>query len=184
MKRLTARLLLIIAVLSPAVDAEQVYRSVDADGAVTFSDRPTEQAVVSEPVSLPPAPSEADVKLARERAEQAIQTSEEMAEQREETAKARALAQRERQRAQSSQSNWQAYPYPPPSWYDNYPAAPAYPVYPRRPRPRYPAEWAGPGDHPAFRPGWPRHGKPRPGHRPIRPEEPTQYVLPKRKQPR
>lgn len=184
MNEFRPQMLLLIAVLAHAVGAEQVYRSVDADGAVTFSDRPTEQAIVSEPVALPPAPSEADVKLARERAEQAIQTSEEMAEQREETAKAREQARRDRQRSQAAPPNWQAYPYPPPSWNDNYPAAPAYPVYPRRPRPRYPAEWAGPGDHPAFRPGWPRHGKPRPGHRPVRPEEPTQYVLPKRKDPR
>ena len=181
MQRLTTRLLLIIAVVSPNVAAEQVYRSIDADGAVTFSDRPTEQAVESEPVTLPPAPSEDDVRLARERAEKTIETSEEMAKQRKETERARAQAQLDRQRAQSSQPNWQAYPYPPPSWYDGYPAPPVYPVYPRRPRPRYPAEWEGPGDHPAFRPGWPWHATQRPGHRPMPPEEPTQYVLPKRK---
>ena len=184
MRQRTLLLILTAALASHAAAAEQVYRSVDDRGAITFSDRPTEQAVESEPVTLPPAPSEEAVRLARERAEKTIQTSEEMAKQREETAKAREQAQRDRRRAPSVQPNWQAYPYPPPGWYDNYPPPPAYPVYPRRPRPRYPAEWEGPGDHPAFRPGWPRHWHPRPGHRPARPENPTQTVLPKRKAPR
>ena len=66
--RVTASLLL-AAVLgaAPPIMAETVYKSVDADGRVTYSSEPPEKAVESKAVTLPPGPSEAERKDAIKR---------------------------------------------------------------------------------------------------------------------
>jgi hypothetical protein len=170
-------LTLFTLITTHAAIAEPVFKSVDERGAITYGDRPADGAILSAPVTLEPGPSDAAITQAREQAAQAIQSSDEMAAARADAERARAQAARDRRSAQPAGPAWADYPYPPPSRYGSYPAWPTYPAFPPRPpRPgyRFPPEWEGPGDHPAFRPG----------HRPVRPvRPPRQVVLPAVKQP-
>ncbi len=61
------------------VSAEEIYKSVDADGNVTYSSVPTAEAVETQPVSVPDAPSAAQQQEAVQRERQLQQTTENLA---------------------------------------------------------------------------------------------------------
>ncbi len=67
--RIAVTLLLAGALGFPSVlVAEEIYKSVDADGNVTYSSAPPAEAVDTQPVSIPDAPSKAQQEEAVQRA--------------------------------------------------------------------------------------------------------------------
>ncbi len=149
----TTMLLLLAASLSAHA---QVYRSVDEQGNVIFSDSPPEDAVEVAPIEIRPGPSDDQVRQTQERldaqhevlAEQEAARAAEEARRREERMRQRE-AQAQRQAAQSGQTQasdpdarawWYRGHRPPPR-----PSPPIARPPPSRPRPPG-------GDHPAFRP--------------------------------
>jgi hypothetical protein len=64
---LTVPLLVVFALASAGAQA-QVYRSVDEEGNVTFSDEPPPDATAVEPVELPPGPTPEQQRRAADRA--------------------------------------------------------------------------------------------------------------------
>jgi Domain of unknown function (DUF4124) len=58
---------LLLAMLAGTVAAEQIYRSVDAEGNVTFSNQPPANSVTVDQVSVQPGPSDAAQREAQER---------------------------------------------------------------------------------------------------------------------
>jgi hypothetical protein len=83
--------LLALALLSGAVAADPIYRSVDAQGNVTFSNKPPANAVTVDKVDVQPGPSEAAQREAQER----MQRQEEAAQSLEEARASRAKQQEE-----------------------------------------------------------------------------------------
>jgi hypothetical protein len=73
---------LMLAMLAGTVMAEQIYRSVDADGNVTFSNQPPKNAVTVDQVSVQPGPSDAAQQEARERMQRQEAAANEMSEAR------------------------------------------------------------------------------------------------------
>ena len=61
------RLRLLLAMVAGTAAAEQIYRSVDAQGNVTFSNQPPANSVTVDQVSVQPGPSDAAQREARER---------------------------------------------------------------------------------------------------------------------
>lgn len=74
--------LLALALLAGAVSAEQIYRSIDADGNVTFSSQPPADAVDVDEVSVPPGPSAEAQAAARKRVQAQEATASELGEAR------------------------------------------------------------------------------------------------------
>jgi len=72
----------LLLLLSGTVAAEQIYRSVDADGNVTFSGSPPANAAAVEEVSVRPGPSPEAQREARERIERQQATASEIGEAR------------------------------------------------------------------------------------------------------
>lgn len=135
--------------LAPLAASAQVYRSVDDQGQVTFSDTPPAGAVAVEPVEIAPGPSAAQVQASQERFEAERATLEALAEARE--------AERERAHAARMQRLQEEVlraainpPRPQPvapeprhlGYYDYgtsiYPGYPHFPGYPVLPHPRPP----------------------------------------------
>jgi Domain of unknown function (DUF4124) len=86
MRRLTCTVIasctLLLALLAGTAAAEQIYRSIDADGNVTFSSQPPAGAVTVDEVSVQPGPSEAAQREARERMQRQEATADELSEAR------------------------------------------------------------------------------------------------------
>lgn len=61
-------LLMMLLVPSIALAAEPIYKSVDEQGNVTYSAQPPATGVKSETITVPPPPSEEDVRRAEEQA--------------------------------------------------------------------------------------------------------------------
>jgi hypothetical protein len=74
--------MLVMVMLAGTAMAEQIYRSVDADGNVTFSSQPPAEAVTVDEVSVEPGPSEAARREARERLQRQEATASELSEAR------------------------------------------------------------------------------------------------------
>ena len=74
--------LLLLTLLAGTAAAEQIYRSVDAEGNVTFSSTPPADAAAVEAVSVPPGPSAEQQQEARERMQRQEATASEMGEAR------------------------------------------------------------------------------------------------------
>ena len=74
--------MLMLAVPTGTVAAEQIYRSVDAEGNVTFSSQPPADAVDVDEVSLPPGPSAEEQAAARKRVQAQEATASEIGEAR------------------------------------------------------------------------------------------------------
>ena len=146
--------LLLLAVALPA--SAQVYRSVDEQGNVIFSDSPPDDAVEVAPVEIRPGPDDTQVRATRERLDaqrEALESREagraaEEARRREERLRQRE-AQAQRQAAQPAPSE-ASDPDARAWWYRGQQPPPR----PRPPIARPPAERPRPpgGDHPAFRP--------------------------------
>jgi hypothetical protein len=147
-----------------AADAQQIYKSVDERGVVTYSQSPPPGAVDSEPVEVAPGPSREAQEAARDRVQAQQQYVDEARDERLEREKAA------RERA-AAEPPGQAKPESPAEAAD--PNAPGwYPGYPNRPGPphRYPpVEAPGKGEHPAYRPrpDRPAPRPPRPMPRPL-----------------
>ena len=134
----------------------QVYRSVDEQGNVIFSDSPPEDAVEVTPVEIRPGPDDTQVRATRERLDaqrEALESREaeraaEEARRREERLRQRE-AQAQRQAAQPASSE-ASDPDARAWWYRGQQPPPR----PQPPIARPPAERPRPpgGDHPAFRP--------------------------------
>ena len=73
---------LMLAMLAGTVAAEQIYRSVDAEGNVTFSNQPPANAVTVDEVSVQPGPSDAAQREAQERMQRQGAAANEMSEAR------------------------------------------------------------------------------------------------------
>jgi hypothetical protein len=145
-----------LALAAPASDPP-LYRSTDASGATIYSDRPPPEAVETETVELPPPPSEEAVEESRQRATRQRELADELTEEREAKRAEQEAAKRARTAAPAPPAPATGRDGP----YYGYPYHPR-PGHPNRPR--YPYEWDGSGDHPAFRP---------PGQRPKPPAKPT-----------
>ena len=138
--------LMLWAAIAPA---QSVYKSVDAEGNVVYSDSPAPAAVQTETVAIDPAPTEQQVEQARQLTRQLQESGdalERARKQREsELAEKRRLAEERRQQLETDQRlarleqrqnqqdyrEWGAYysyPYPrPPIWHEP-PDGPSYPV--------------------------------------------------------
>ncbi len=141
--------LAILPFLVSAVEADTVYRSVDADGRVSYSSTPPPAAADVRQVELPPPPSAAEVDAAKER-EKALG---DLATQLEQSRKDREAAA-EAARQASAPESAAAQPLPPPPPPDEYWGWSRVPPFPRPPhwRPRPPYEWPE-WEHPGYRPG-------------------------------
>jgi Domain of unknown function (DUF4124) len=95
--------LLLLALLAGTTSAEQIYRSVDADGNVTFSNQPPANSVTVDQVDVQPGPSEAAQREAQERMQRQEATANEMSE---------ARARRTQEQAQSKPVASPAVPDP------------------------------------------------------------------------
>jgi hypothetical protein len=74
--------MLMLVVPAVTVADEQIYRSVDAEGNVTFSSQPPTGAVAVDKVNVRPGPSDAEQQAARERMQRQEATASEMSEAR------------------------------------------------------------------------------------------------------
>jgi hypothetical protein len=83
----------LLAILAGTAAAEQIYRSVDAQGNVTFSNRPPANSVTVDKVSVQPGPSDAAQREAQERMQRQESTANELGE---------ASASRDQQRSQAT----------------------------------------------------------------------------------
>lgn len=164
-----ATMLAVLALAAMPAATEEVYKSIDASGAVTYGDRPLEDAIATEALPVEPGPSEQEVESARARAEQAIQQADELAQARAEKQQAR------EQRSQQAQPTYIVID----RGEDGRPVY-GWSRYPHRPWPPgqpYPPAWPGPGDHPAYRPRPPVYPTPLP-EPPPRPAPPQGRVHP------
>jgi len=71
-----------LALLAGTAAAEQIYKSVDADGNVTFSSQPPADALDVDEVKVQPGPSAAEQQAARERVQAQEATASELGEAR------------------------------------------------------------------------------------------------------
>jgi hypothetical protein len=164
-----ARILAVAGLLIAANAAAQqaVYKSIDANGNVTYSSTPPPDAARAVAIELtaPPAPTE--IEAAQQRAQALQELGDQASREREERsaalAGARQAAQEEAARQQSAEPPPEAANYGGYGW-----GFPAYPRYPPGVRPPWPERPAPPParspmtqpDHPAY---WPRQ--------PVRPPD-------------
>ena len=81
-RTVTTSCTLALALLAGTAAADQIYRSVDAEGNVTFSSQPPPGAVNVDKVTVHPGPSDAEQREARERMQRQEATASEMSEAR------------------------------------------------------------------------------------------------------
>jgi len=132
-----------LMLLPTLVFAQEVYKSVDAQGRVTYSTTPPADSVSSESVKVQAGPGEEE----REAAQQRLQSQQGYLQQ-----KSDARAQRDQERQQQEASRQPVTVTVPSSsevsegWYPAYPGNVRPPVVPP------PLEYPGSGDHPSYRP--------------------------------
>ncbi|MFZ0788628.1 MAG: DUF4124 domain-containing protein [Chromatiaceae bacterium] len=138
-----------VAVLPFAVLAEQIYKSIDASGAVTYSAEPPLNASTVESLEIPPRPSEEATKAALERAREVQKEAgagyEATMDRRQQEAEARAKAQEEARTAEQARRATDATDEPDGEpvyiWYrgDRIRPQPPHPPHPPHPpRPPHP----------------------------------------------
>ena len=148
--------LLIAANASPQ---QAVYKSIDANGNVTYSSTPPPDAARAEAVELTPPPAPSEIEAAQQRAQALQELGDQASREREERsaqlAESRQAAREEAARQQSAE--------PPPGAADYRGYGWAFPAYPG-----YPPGYLRPGylrpDYlqPGVRPPWPEHPAPPP----------------------
>ena len=144
-KRLPIAILLLIG-MSTAM-ADKIYKSVDADGNVTYSSQPPDDSVNVERIRVAPSPGEEELRAAQERERRISESANTLADQREQREEARRKADREAAERQAAEAQRQPtyeerrrdryyYGYPG-LWY---PIPPLHPGQPGRPphRPHHP----------------------------------------------
>jgi len=152
---LALALLLTLSALPISANAQQVYRSVDPQGNIIYSDAPPADAAQTQSIDLPPGPTEEQVKQAQQRTREIQESADKMAGEREAREKIAADKRREEQehkraadqdarlaRLEAMERNRDYWDY------GSY-----YPRYPHRPIIEHPIE------HP--------HTKPSPGLPPV-----------------
>lgn len=130
--------------------AGEVYRSIDTEGNVTYSEEPPEQAQSVKVVPIDPPPTEQEVEEAARKREQDQSLAEQMEQSRQAREQQRAEQEKEKRQREIEQAQLQRLQqYDQQRYqYDGY-ATPYYPWYGRPPY---------------------YHGKPHhPGHRPVQP---------------
>lgn len=154
--------LLTLAGMQASTDAQQVYRSVDPQGNIIYSDTPPADAAQTQSIELPPGPTEEQVKQAQQLTREIQESADKMAgerEAREKIAAEKRREEQERQRAaeqdarlarleamQRNQDYWD---------YGSY-----YPSYPHRPIIVHPIERPHPKPLPGLPPVQGLDGKP------------------------
>jgi cell division protease FtsH len=175
---MNARVLAFAALLVTAHAAaqQQVYKWVDPNGHVTYSETPPPGAVSPEPIDLLPPPAPTDVEAAQQRAQAMQELSDQLTRAREER---EAEVEQERRGAREEMARQQAYELPPDmgdggdyGWW--VPGGPSYPpgylpprqgpFWPRRPVPPPNRNPSAAPDHPAY---WPWPPFPPPDVRPV-----------------
>lgn len=144
--------LFVTLLLAATAATAEIFRSVDADGNVTFSSTPPPEAVQVDQIDTRAGPSEEQSRAAQERLERMRSTADEMRESREAREAARA-EQRAEQRAASGAGTQPRADYEDDRGYWWYAGRPL----PVRPVPRPPLPGAAPGGR-----------IPRPTPRPLR----------------
>ena len=97
MKQVLGPLSLTISLLLPAtLSAQGPIKSLDASGNVTYSDRPTTDAVSSEEIAIEPGPTEEQIEAAKERTDRLQNQADEARSQRESLSQQRAAEQESR----------------------------------------------------------------------------------------
>lgn len=92
--------------IAPCCGAAEIYRSVDAQGRVSYSATPPRDAAASETVNLPPAPSVEQVEAARQRAAAIGAAAEQQSAQRQQWRQAKnQRLQEAEQRVQKARTN-------------------------------------------------------------------------------
>lgn len=124
--------------------SQEVYRTVDESGEVTYSDTPPAPDAKSNIVDLPPPPSQQRVEEAKQRAEQERQMSNQLEQERRHLENER-KAERERRANQATRQESTA----PLGRVGRYP----YALPPDHDLPDVPIAVPGPGDHPIYAPG-------------------------------
>ena len=144
-KRLPIAVLLLIG-LGTAM-ADKIYKSVDAEGNVTYSSEPPDDSVNVERIRVAPSPGEEQLRAAQERERRISESANTLADQREQREEARRKADREAAERRAAEAQRQPtyeerrrdryyYGYPG-LWY---PIPPLHPGQPGRPphRPHHP----------------------------------------------
>jgi hypothetical protein len=133
---------IVIALFASGVIAQPLYKSVNAQGEVTFSDSPPPNAVEVQEVQVQPGPSEAQQQESAERVKR-------MQSQANDLGAANAERTRQRQQAQQGQQQAKENEVQPVTDYNNgysYPNRPLYPPVIKPPmRPEHPIAPGGPG---------------------------------------
>lgn len=80
--------LIFVVLHSHGLNGDQIYKTVDEDGNVTYTTEPPEESVSSQSIDLLPEPDEADIQAAQQRQAQLQQELEAAEQQRQEQAQA------------------------------------------------------------------------------------------------
>lgn len=93
---------LVLTGVHVGADAQQVYRSVDPQGNVIYSDEPPADAAQTQSIELPPGPTEEQVKQAQQRTREIQESADKMAGEREQREKIAAEKRREEEQRQQA----------------------------------------------------------------------------------
>jgi hypothetical protein len=165
----------LLAVVAPGVSAQPVYKSVDAEGNVTYSDTPGADAASVEAAPLLPAPSTEQVERARERIEREQRVGEELGQARQAREAARSKLEQERREQEERRRRQEAAESRDSEWAQGVWGLPLN-YYPPYYTPWWRRHYRGPHrDRPAtvpprpIAPGIPGGGSPAPGlrHMPL-----------------
>jgi cell pole-organizing protein PopZ len=133
---------IVIALFASSVIAQPLYKSVNAQGEVTFSDSPPPNAVELEEIQVQPGPSEAQLQESAERVKRIEAQANDLG-------AANAERTQQRQQAQQGQQQAKENEVQPVTDYNNgysYPNRPLYPPVIKPPmRPEHPIAPDGPG---------------------------------------
>lgn len=143
---------IVIALFASSVIAQPLYKSVNAQGEVTFSDSPPPNAVELEEIQVQPGPSEAQLQESAERVKRIESQANDLG-------AANAERTQQRQQAQQGQQQAKENEVQPVTDYNNgysYPNRPLYPPVIKPPmRPEHPIAPGRPGRPPAQLPASP-----------------------------
>ncbi|MGD8908196.1 MAG: DUF4124 domain-containing protein [Chromatiales bacterium] len=91
MSRIAGLLFIACTLLAQAAIGEEIYRTVDEEGNVTFTDTPAADDASARPVALPPGPSEERLRESEQRQRQIREAAEISAQQRSQKKRAQQL---------------------------------------------------------------------------------------------
>ena len=132
MRTLLAAFVLLLAVMAETASAQTVYKSVDSQGRVTYTDKPPPNAAKVEEVSVQPSPSDEAQREARERVQRDQEKANQMRDARERRQQAAqpAAPVPPPEKREATSSEVQAYPDPNPLFPGQFPPPGRQPVRP------------------------------------------------------